>query len=246
MDTGGLSKVIHGVNIVTILTTDHRITHVVGVDFNSLNPSVISSEPHKFIKYSGGKKKIDGSQTGKIRISDAAEGIGETVGSKPEQKENYGQIFRELQINAILIKSDSSITVQDLAKQRAGQTFVVEVVKIILLYRADEDSISDIKNIRIHKLYNRRSEQTLKEEKEIIWIIVFTKSSKNEIFWIRPPIPKISKAFVTWNRFKQITIFQQLILYTWRELINTESGQGNDENEGYTTTRKNYGIPHKQ
>ncbi|KAA6395856.1 MAG: hypothetical protein EZS28_008616 [Streblomastix strix] len=38
---------------VTVLTTDHRITHVVGVDFNSLYPSVMSSEPHKFIKYAG-------------------------------------------------------------------------------------------------------------------------------------------------------------------------------------------------
>ncbi|KAA6309279.1 MAG: hypothetical protein EZS28_056545, partial [Streblomastix strix] len=54
--TGGLSNVMHGVNRsgidfikrlrydkdnkkVTVLTTDHRITHVVGVDFNSLYPS---------------------------------------------------------------------------------------------------------------------------------------------------------------------------------------------------------------
>ncbi|KAA6400451.1 MAG: hypothetical protein EZS28_004027 [Streblomastix strix] len=56
---------------VTVLTTDHRITHVVGVDFNSLYPSVMSSEPHQFIKCTGGKMYMYGSQTGKI--------MGETV-----------------------------------------------------------------------------------------------------------------------------------------------------------------------
>ncbi|KAA6374210.1 MAG: hypothetical protein EZS28_030263 [Streblomastix strix] len=81
--TGGLSNVMHRVNRagidfikrlyynkeakkVTIVTTDHRITHVVGVDFNSLYPSVMSSEPHKFIKYTNGKMYMCGSQTGKI------------------------------------------------------------------------------------------------------------------------------------------------------------------------------------
>ncbi|KAA6353440.1 MAG: hypothetical protein EZS28_051033, partial [Streblomastix strix] len=48
---------------VTVPTTDHRITHVVGVDFNSLYPSVMSSEPHQFIKYTGGKMYMSGSQT---------------------------------------------------------------------------------------------------------------------------------------------------------------------------------------
>ncbi|KAA6360974.1 MAG: hypothetical protein EZS28_043499, partial [Streblomastix strix] len=87
--TGGLSNVMHRVNRsgidfikrlyynkkakkVTVLTTDHRITHVVGVGFNSLYPRVMSSEPHKFIKYTrssgtaGGKMYMCGSQTGKI------------------------------------------------------------------------------------------------------------------------------------------------------------------------------------
>ncbi|KAA6374147.1 MAG: hypothetical protein EZS28_030325, partial [Streblomastix strix] len=81
--TGGLSNVMHRVNRsgidfikrlwydkenkkVTVLTTDHRFTHVVGVDFNSLYPSVMSSVPHKFIKYTGGKMYMCGSQTGKI------------------------------------------------------------------------------------------------------------------------------------------------------------------------------------
>ncbi|KAA6388624.1 MAG: hypothetical protein EZS28_015848 [Streblomastix strix] len=82
---GGLSNVMHRVNIsgidfikrlwydkdnkkVTILTTDHRITHVVGVDFNSLYPSVMSSEPHQFIKYTGGKMYMCGSQTDMNRL----------------------------------------------------------------------------------------------------------------------------------------------------------------------------------
>ncbi|KAA6317038.1 MAG: hypothetical protein EZS28_055162, partial [Streblomastix strix] len=85
--TGGLSNVMHRVNRsgidfikrlwydkdnkkVTVLTTDHRITHVVGVDFNSLYPSVMSSEPHQFIKYTGGKMYMCGSQTGKIMGND--------------------------------------------------------------------------------------------------------------------------------------------------------------------------------
>ncbi|KAA6381509.1 MAG: hypothetical protein EZS28_022964 [Streblomastix strix] len=93
--TGGLSNVMNRVNRsgidfikrlwydkdnkkVTILTTDHRITHVVGVDFNSLYPSVMSSEQHQFIKYAGsldskgvytgGKMYMCGSQTDMSRI----------------------------------------------------------------------------------------------------------------------------------------------------------------------------------
>ncbi|KAA6376716.1 MAG: hypothetical protein EZS28_027757 [Streblomastix strix] len=81
--TGGLSNVMHRVNRsgidfikrlwfdkdnkkVTVLSTDHRITHVVGVDFNSLYPSVMSSEPHKFIRYANSKMYMCESQTGKI------------------------------------------------------------------------------------------------------------------------------------------------------------------------------------
>ncbi|KAA6352848.1 MAG: hypothetical protein EZS28_051625, partial [Streblomastix strix] len=41
----------------------------------------------------------------------------------------YGYVFKELQIKAILIKSDSSTAVLNLAKQRAGQALVVEVKK---------------------------------------------------------------------------------------------------------------------
>ncbi|KAA6359199.1 MAG: hypothetical protein EZS28_045274 [Streblomastix strix] len=45
----------------------------------------------------------------------------------------YGGTLKELQIKAILIKSDSSTAVQDLAKQRAGETLVAEVKKIVKL-----------------------------------------------------------------------------------------------------------------
>ncbi|KAA6363184.1 MAG: hypothetical protein EZS28_041290, partial [Streblomastix strix] len=45
----------------------------------------------------------------------------------------YGQVFIELQIKAILIKSDSSTAVQGLAKQRAGQNLAAEVKKIVKL-----------------------------------------------------------------------------------------------------------------
>ncbi|KAA6367403.1 MAG: hypothetical protein EZS28_037070 [Streblomastix strix] len=66
---------------VTVLTTDHRITHVVGVDFNFLYPSDMSSEPHQFIKntqqsqshscrWTGGKMYMCGSQTDKIEVDD--------------------------------------------------------------------------------------------------------------------------------------------------------------------------------
>ncbi|KAA6387680.1 MAG: hypothetical protein EZS28_016796 [Streblomastix strix] len=81
--TGGLSNVMHRVNRsgidfikriqfdkdnkkVSVLTTDHRITHVVGVDFNSLYPNVMSSEPHQFIRNTNCKMYMCGSQTGKI------------------------------------------------------------------------------------------------------------------------------------------------------------------------------------
>ncbi|KAA6392136.1 MAG: hypothetical protein EZS28_012338 [Streblomastix strix] len=45
----------------------------------------------------------------------------------------YGKLFREQQIKAILIKLDSSIAIQDLSKQRAEQTLVAEVKKIVKL-----------------------------------------------------------------------------------------------------------------
>ncbi|KAA6317662.1 MAG: hypothetical protein EZS28_055061, partial [Streblomastix strix] len=80
---GGLSYVMHRFNRsgidfikriqfdkdnkkVTVLTTERRITQVVDVDFNSLYPSVMSSEPHQFINYTNDKMYMCGSQTGKI------------------------------------------------------------------------------------------------------------------------------------------------------------------------------------
>ncbi|KAA6368664.1 MAG: hypothetical protein EZS28_035809, partial [Streblomastix strix] len=115
--TGGLSNVMHRVNRsgidfikriqydkinkkVTVLTTDHRITHVVGVDFNSLYPSVMSSEPHKFIKYTrssgtaGGKLYMCGSQTGKIMgdTDHSKQTILRIINSKKRFKED-GQLF---------------------------------------------------------------------------------------------------------------------------------------------------------
>ncbi|KAA6378313.1 MAG: hypothetical protein EZS28_026160, partial [Streblomastix strix] len=109
--TGGLSNVMHRVNRsgidfikrlwydkdnkkVTVLTTDHRITHVVGVDFNSLYPSVMSSEPHKFIKYTNGKMYMCGSQTGKIIGNDdhSKQTIQRLINSKKRFTEN-GQLF---------------------------------------------------------------------------------------------------------------------------------------------------------
>ncbi|KAA6365060.1 MAG: hypothetical protein EZS28_039413, partial [Streblomastix strix] len=67
--TGGLSQVMHRYNVagetkinqlkfvngkVISQDTDHIMTHLLTLDFNCQYPSVMSSEPHKFIKYSGG------------------------------------------------------------------------------------------------------------------------------------------------------------------------------------------------
>ncbi|KAA6386486.1 MAG: hypothetical protein EZS28_017986 [Streblomastix strix] len=46
---------------------------------------------------------------------------------------HYDQVFKDPQIETILIKSDSSTAVQDLAKHRAGQTLVAKVKKIVKL-----------------------------------------------------------------------------------------------------------------
>ncbi|KAA6375004.1 MAG: hypothetical protein EZS28_029470 [Streblomastix strix] len=78
--TGGLSNVMHRENIagkdtikqfkyekkkVHVQTSLNIISHIVGVDFNSLYPSVMSSESHKFIKYTGGKMYMAGSVIGR-------------------------------------------------------------------------------------------------------------------------------------------------------------------------------------
>ncbi|KAA6391872.1 MAG: hypothetical protein EZS28_012598, partial [Streblomastix strix] len=65
--TGGLSQVMHRYNVagetkinylkyingkVISQDTDHTMTHLLTLDVNCQYPSVMSSEPHKFIKYS--------------------------------------------------------------------------------------------------------------------------------------------------------------------------------------------------
>ncbi|KAA6364689.1 MAG: putative Transposon Ty3-I Gag-Pol polyprotein [Streblomastix strix] len=53
----------------------------------------------------------------------------------------YATIFKELQLKTILIRSDSSTAVQDLAKQRAGKTLQAGVKKIIKLFQQLEIEI---------------------------------------------------------------------------------------------------------
>ena len=75
--TGGLSNVQHRINmkgitrinklyydpvenVVSNKDTNNIMTNFVGVDFNSLYPSVFSSSAHPFIKYTGGKMYMPG------------------------------------------------------------------------------------------------------------------------------------------------------------------------------------------
>ena len=75
--TGGLSNVQHRINLKGITKinklsydptthtisnhdTDNIMTHFVGTDFNSLYPSVFSSNPHPFIRYTGGRMYMPG------------------------------------------------------------------------------------------------------------------------------------------------------------------------------------------
>ena len=73
--TGGLSNVFNRLNIAgqTKITklyyenleikarkTDHVVTNICGLDANSLYPSSFSSQPHKFIPYSGGRMLMPG------------------------------------------------------------------------------------------------------------------------------------------------------------------------------------------
>ncbi|KAA6359945.1 MAG: hypothetical protein EZS28_044528 [Streblomastix strix] len=93
--TGGLSNVMHRENIagkdcikqfvydpvdkkVHVQTSNKIISHIVGVDFNSLYPSVMSSEPHKFIKYTNGKMYMAGSGIGRIEPKGGSEGPDKT------------------------------------------------------------------------------------------------------------------------------------------------------------------------
>lgn len=75
--TGGLSNVQHRINLkgltkinklkydpetntVSNYDTENIMTHFVGTDFNSLYPSVFSSNPHPFINYTGGRMYMPG------------------------------------------------------------------------------------------------------------------------------------------------------------------------------------------
>ncbi|KAA6359907.1 MAG: hypothetical protein EZS28_044565, partial [Streblomastix strix] len=44
------------------------------------------------------------------------------------------------------------------------------------------------------------------EEEEAEWLNAFSRPWKEEIFWIHPPIPKIGKALIAWERFKPKSI----------------------------------------
>ncbi|KAA6365498.1 MAG: hypothetical protein EZS28_038975, partial [Streblomastix strix] len=46
------------------------------------------------------------------------------------------------------------------------------------------------------------------------------------------------------NKIHTLANRQQYIPYFWRELSDSEPGEGDDEKEGHATTRKNRGIPH--
>ena len=73
--TGGMSNVLHRLNIkgttpitklvydgeIHSVPSDRMMTHVTGIDFNSLYPSVYSSIKHPFIPYTDGKMYMPGS-----------------------------------------------------------------------------------------------------------------------------------------------------------------------------------------
>ncbi|KAA6376138.1 MAG: putative Transposon Ty3-I Gag-Pol polyprotein [Streblomastix strix] len=161
----------------------------------------------------------------------------------------YEQVFKELQIKAILIRSDSSTAVQDLAKQRAGQTLVAEVKKIVSLcqqlrIQIQTQHIPGVSNKITDALsrLNTQGDYSVKieifkalcqawqiiptldlfatgenklvdrfvaigeEEEGAEWLTAFSRPWKEEIFWIHPPIPKIGKALIAWEKFKPKSI----------------------------------------
>ncbi|KAA6402487.1 MAG: hypothetical protein EZS28_001984 [Streblomastix strix] len=185
----------------------------------------------------------------------------------------YGQVFKELQIKAILIKSNCSTAVQDLAKQKAGETLVAEVKKIVKLcqqlrIQIQTQHIPGISNkmadasIRLSTqadysvkkevfisqcqvweiistldLFATRENKLMdrfvaigEEEEGTEWLNAFSRPWKGEIFWIHPPIPKIGKAQIAWEKFKPKSImtapwwpgqiwFTSLLIDSSRQLI---------------------------
>ncbi|KAA6387654.1 MAG: hypothetical protein EZS28_016818 [Streblomastix strix] len=140
--TGGLSNVMHRVNRsgidfikriqydkvnkkVTVLTTDHRITHVVGVDFNSLYPSVMSSEPHQFIKYTNVKMYMSGSQTDINRlhfIEGDTDSAYWAISGNPKEDFTQGDVYDEKKILGLAI-------------ERQGAAMVALAPKNVIFYR---------------------------------------------------------------------------------------------------------------
>ncbi|KAA6386908.1 MAG: hypothetical protein EZS28_017565 [Streblomastix strix] len=61
---------------------------------------------------------------------------------------------------------------------------------------------------------------------------------KNEIFWIHPPISKIGKTLIVWNKFKLTTVIIN------REFSDIVSREEDDEKQRHFICRKNRYIPY--
>ena len=83
--TGGMSNVLHRLNIkgetpinhlryngteIESIDSTYKVTHITGIDFNSLYPSVYSSVEHPFIPYTNGKMYMPGSIEQAFKCSD--------------------------------------------------------------------------------------------------------------------------------------------------------------------------------
>ncbi|KAA6390015.1 MAG: hypothetical protein EZS28_014457 [Streblomastix strix] len=160
--TGGLSNVMHRVNRsgidfikrlwydkdnkkVTVLTTDHRITHVVGVDFNSLYPCVMSSEPHQFIKYTGRKMYICGLQTGKMYMCGSQ--TGKIMGNDEHSKQTIQRIINSKK----RFTADGQLFIAEV-KGHIDQNYINDYINFPPILRnydftTDERTIDDVKQI---------------------------------------------------------------------------------------------------
>ncbi|KAA6401377.1 MAG: hypothetical protein EZS28_003100, partial [Streblomastix strix] len=217
----------------------------------------------------------------------------------------YGQIFRELQIEAILIKSDNSTTVLYLVKQRAGQTLIAKVKKIVKLCQqlrihtqtqhspGKSNNITDAlsrlstqgdysvkieifialcqawqiiltldlfatggKQIRaqIHSnVCGRRRGRMVRRVFEIMdggdLLDLTTNSedwkSPNRLRKVQTKINHNSTLVARSNMVHTLTNRQQQIPYSWRELSYSVPREGDDQEEGHVTIRKNRGISHR-
>ncbi|KAA6364196.1 MAG: hypothetical protein EZS28_040277, partial [Streblomastix strix] len=99
------------------------------------------------------------------------------------------------------------------------------------------------------------------QKEEAVRLNAFSRPWRKQIFWIYTLIPKTGKVQITWYKFKPksfmieqwwlgqvwLTVFssrQQQIPYSWTELSDSEPGEGDDQEDGHVTTRKNRSIPH--